>query len=1128
MPIITLNAHNIPIELLSNIALSLLAQQPLGPPTQLLPLLLTNKAIYHALSSNAFLAKVCRLKLDVSAIERRAFKPADAHLASHLVKSFRMIKQLRRKFTARTYLPHYLPSDMPSLCDDDELRDVDILPELYLLRLDSDGKNYAQLEYAGIRDFVRDFVLNRLYDDAELNDGWPLENAQNSCALWLMWMFTLKEDLHKETPEERESIVRKILPYCTLTHRYAASEAPPNHFHLPLLPHLRSHQHPLVHQLPTSSSDPSLSPPPLKNRLVYPHYLSFSRAPVFNYFNADFALSPPLASIAAKLLFVARRELFLIRAPPHVSNAPPANPMNPSPQPTVTDYERLNEVKAARVPMWAKWNWEEGCVERVNRAPVVPMPTPAPKTTTASTSLNPTPPPAPSTLEDEGDFEESKLWDTTWHRHRLCIDYTDPKPIFEPGKVYVPGTMDAQWEGKIWVCLAPLPGLQAFNLALQPQHAAFPGPPPLYSMPGMPPPPFSERTLAMTMQFSFLDVKEHWRVCGCVERGVRCDEGCDVEMRDEDGNESGESRVWTRVEKRPSMVIEEDEEEDEMDMDYEEDEEEDEEDEDDAMSSCASDYSDACSTTSSSSSSSSPARKQDPEHALFEAQRARGLRMDEHAACGVIPVPLPVMRSLPSSSPSSPPTPGPQDIDPAAPPIVPSHVASQLPPSTIQTLVPGQDGISITDPETGIVVPLPLGTNIDKVDFSMSNAWFPGRLGGVGVIRREGLTVGSVQSEEDKPRDEVVVFVNYEIPRAEGVRAVDGSCLSMQDMRKTLGAGKGRERREGMWVYETFDKKRKSGHEHHRLRGGEVELVERYLSEEREKEKEKEGRSTEKEMFERSARRAFEGGVGCCMKCLETARVRKEERMRMEDKARRALDGFLRDFGKREQQSQGDDVVLDDLDIPSFGFDFGQDERTGRMEAISQDKSSSSTRRSHSSASASSSSSSNTYTTLKSRNASTESANVLHPPHPHAPLILGDGPQSSSSSRSDDAMDMDEDAHPDSELYDDEDQHRARGYDREKVGVECDGVRDVILTGETTMDRRCWGRVGVYGRVRPWDGLVGILRVSQNNEERDTYMFIFGYVVGGENFVGEWRLAMTDPTAPAWSGAFVMSRKERI
>lgn len=85
---------------------------------------------------------------------------------------------------------------MPSLCDDDELRDVDILPELYLLRLDSDGKNYAQLEYAGIRDFVRDFVLNRLYDDAELNDGWPLENAQNSCALWLMWMFTLKGAHH--------------------------------------------------------------------------------------------------------------------------------------------------------------------------------------------------------------------------------------------------------------------------------------------------------------------------------------------------------------------------------------------------------------------------------------------------------------------------------------------------------------------------------------------------------------------------------------------------------------------------------------------------------------------------------------------------------------------------------------------------------------------------------------------------------------------------------------------------------------------------------------------------------------------------------------------------------------------
>jgi hypothetical protein len=37
--------------------------------------------------------------------------------------------------------------------------------------------------------------------------------------------------------------------------------------------------------------------------------------------------------------------------------------------------------------------------------------------------------------------------------------------------------------------------------------------------------------------------------------------------------------------------------------------------------------------------------------------------------------------------------------------------------------------------------------------------------------------------------------------------------------------------------------------------------------------------------------------------------------------------------------------------------------------------------------------------------------------------------------------------------------------------------------------------------------------------------FIFGYIVGENNFVGEWRLAATDPLNPTWGGAFVMSRK---
>ena len=63
----------------------------------------------------------------------------------------------------------------------------------------------------------------------------------------------------------------------------------------------------------------------------------------------------------------------------------------------------------------------------------------------------------------------------------------------------------------------------------------------------------------------------------------------------------------------------------------------------------------------------------------------------------------------------------------------------------------------------------------------------------------------------------------------------------------------------------------------------------------------------------------------------------------------------------------------------------------------------------------------------------------------------------------------------------------------------------------------------MYGRVRPWDGLIGILRVG--HLPSTNYLFVCGYLVGENNFVGEWRVAAADPLRPAWGSAFVMSRR---
>ncbi|KAF8657156.1 hypothetical protein AX16_002270 [Volvariella volvacea WC 439] len=64
----------------------------------------------------------------------------------------------------------------------------------------------------------------------------------------------------------------------------------------------------------------------------------------------------------------------------------------------------------------------------------------------------------------------------------------------------------------------------------------------------------------------------------------------------------------------------------------------------------------------------------------------------------------------------------------------------------------------------------------------------------------------------------------------------------------------------------------------------------------------------------------------------------------------------------------------------------------------------------------------------------------------------------------------------------------------------CRGIRDIIITGTT--DHRhgqAWNDYVYFGRVRSWDGLVGILRRPKRAELGD--LFMYGYVVGGKGGV---------------------------
>ena len=168
--------RSIPLEILENIAFELVASSPLGNPKDLLPLLATSRSVHNALAmknGTALYSRICRLKFDVGAVTRRAFTPLTRDLNGHLVQMCTMLK-----FFAAGDIFHEDAADQLLIA--------------YVAMLENDGKNRAQLEHVGIVDFVDRFVRQRLHEDKESNDGWPLDTEGRVYALWLMWFFSTR------------------------------------------------------------------------------------------------------------------------------------------------------------------------------------------------------------------------------------------------------------------------------------------------------------------------------------------------------------------------------------------------------------------------------------------------------------------------------------------------------------------------------------------------------------------------------------------------------------------------------------------------------------------------------------------------------------------------------------------------------------------------------------------------------------------------------------------------------------------------------------------------------------------------------------------------------------------------
>lgn len=372
----------LPGEVVEDIAFALLAATPLDSMAPIIPLLQISKAFLSTLSpisTAALYARLCRLKFDLGAVHRRAFSPNNKDLSEYLIRSCISLRCIRRG----------------------DVFHEDVAPALLdalVMMLHDDGKNRAQLERAGIVEFVDRFLRLRLQEGKETNGMWPLENIQNSTALWLSWLFTTKEQLENETVHQRDEFKKLVLPFLLCPYRYASAYAPSNHFLLPL------EQNPP--KKPTAHG-------------LYPVY--HTQTPVgavAQIFHSKTRIVLPPAPSAAKLLYWCRQELRPFFNIP-VGLARNRAELCGNPGLTMEDLVEFNRFKVAKLRTVVRWDWNEGL---------------------------------PITWLDDGTRqvclnEPSKQLDIDWWRIRICQSILWKQPRWRLGNIYRRGLLTGLWQG---------------------------------------------------------------------------------------------------------------------------------------------------------------------------------------------------------------------------------------------------------------------------------------------------------------------------------------------------------------------------------------------------------------------------------------------------------------------------------------------------------------------------------------------------------------------------------------------------------------------------------------------------------------------------------------------------------
>ncbi|KAI6039866.1 hypothetical protein EDC04DRAFT_2567997 [Pisolithus marmoratus] len=234
----------------------------LGPPSNLVSLLLTSRTVYEHLcvKNNPHLySEIFRYKFDVAALERR--------LSQKWTSAPCLANELRLRCVALKYIRHGRVAGLP---------DRDALWRSYLMMLDNDGRNEQQLcQWANLPQWALSAVALRCLPLKDYDD-LPPDPEGTSLALWLLWM---TKRVRGEGTNPCSMVLSSVFPLIFRGYQYPSLLAPDTYFYLPLCEEhdtvttgfsgptaLVSSVHYCGHQLQLAV--PPLTPPALLNYLV--------------------------------------------------------------------------------------------------------------------------------------------------------------------------------------------------------------------------------------------------------------------------------------------------------------------------------------------------------------------------------------------------------------------------------------------------------------------------------------------------------------------------------------------------------------------------------------------------------------------------------------------------------------------------------------------------------------------------------------------------------------------------------------------------------------------------------------------------------------------------------------------